>query len=122
EPGPRELEHLGRLDVGEGPEHLLQLGEVCEAGKAAAGLERFAVRRYLHRLHHLAERGRPGVKMLDAALGKPPGVEVTLDRVELDHGVADGRAGRNVTPWPGCRSWRLRHFMKRSKARSLLVV
>ena len=35
---PGQVEHLGRLHVGEGPEHLLQLGQVDELGEAAAGL------------------------------------------------------------------------------------
>ena len=34
--GTRQVEHLGRLHVGEGPEHLLEFRQVGEAGEAAA--------------------------------------------------------------------------------------
>ena len=34
--GPWQVEHLGRLHVGEGPEHLLEFRQVGEAGEAAS--------------------------------------------------------------------------------------
>ena len=59
--GPGQVEHLGRLHVGEGPEHLLEFGQVGEAGEAAARPKRCAVRGDFHRVDHFAEGGRPGV-------------------------------------------------------------
>ena len=42
--GPGQVEHLGRLHVGEGPEHLLEFRQVGEAGEAAARPQARAVR------------------------------------------------------------------------------
>ena len=40
----RQVEHLGRLHVGEGAEHLLEFGQVGEAGEAASRPQTGAVR------------------------------------------------------------------------------
>ena len=93
EAGPGQIEHVGRLHVGERPEHLLKLGQIHEAGEAAAGTQRCAVGGDFHGVDHLAEGGRPPVEMLDAAAFQPLGVEEALHRVHLDHRVADRRAG-----------------------------
>ena len=82
--GPGQVEHLGRLHVGEGAEHLLEFRQVGELGKPAARLSAGAIRGDLHRLHDFAERGRPGVEMFDAAAAQPLGVEESL------HGVLCG--------------------------------
>ena len=68
--GRGRFEHLGRLHVGERPEHLLEFGQVGEAGEAAAGPQALAVRGDLHRVDDFAEGRRPGVEMLDAALAQ----------------------------------------------------
>ena len=39
QPGPGKVQHLRRLDVGEGPEHLLEFRQVDEFGEPAAGPE-----------------------------------------------------------------------------------
>ena len=65
--GPRKVEHLGRLHVRERPEHLLQLRQVHEPSKAAAGPEASPRPGDFHRVDHLAEGSRPGVEVLDAA-------------------------------------------------------
>ena len=66
--GPGQVKHFGRLHVGEGAEHLLKFRQVGEAGEAAAGFQGLAVRGDFHGLDDFAERGGPGVEMLDAAL------------------------------------------------------
>ena len=93
QPRPGQVEHLGRLHVGEGAEHLLEFGQVGERAKRLRGRKRRAVRGDFHRVDHFAEGGRPGVEMLDAAAPQPLGVEEALHRVHLDHRVADRRAG-----------------------------
>ena len=101
QPGPGQVEHFRRLHVGEGAEHLLQLGQVRELGKAAARPERLAVRGDLHRVHHFPEGRGPRVKMVDAALGEPAGVEIALDVVHLDHRIAHRRARGEGHAVPG---------------------
>ena len=92
--GPGQVEHLRRLHVGERPEHLLQFGQVDEAGEAAAGPAASAPSGEISmRVDHLAEGGGPAVEMLDAAALQPLRVEEALHRVELDHRVGNRRAG-----------------------------
>ena len=71
--GPRQVEHLGRLHVGEGPEHLLEFRQVGEAGEPASRPQAGAVGGDLHRVDDFAERGRPGVEMLQPRLLSPSG-------------------------------------------------
>ena len=82
-----------RLHVGKGAEHHQQFGQVDELGKAAAGFQRLAVGRNLHRLDHFPEGGRPGVEMIQPTAFEAGGVEVALHRVHLDHAVGNRRAG-----------------------------
>ena len=91
--GRGRFEHLGRLHVGKGPEHLLEFRQIGEAGEPAAGPQARAVGRDLHRVDDFAERGGPGVEMLDAAASESLGIEEPLHRVHLDHRVGDRRAG-----------------------------
>ena len=57
--------------------------------------------------------------MLDAAAPQPLGVEVPLHRVQLDHRVADRRAGGEGDAVAGVLLVEVRAFMYRSNARSL---
>ena len=91
--GPRQVEHLGRLHVGEGPEHLLEFRQVGEAGEAAARPQARTVGGDFHRVDDFAEGGRPGVEMLQPAALQPLGVEESLHRVHFDHRVGNRRAG-----------------------------
>jgi hypothetical protein len=95
------VQHLGRLHIGHGAEHLLQLRQVDEAREAAAGPEALAVRGNLHGLDDFPEGRGLGVEMIDAALGQPFGIEITLHGIHLDHGVADRRAGGKRQPVAG---------------------
>jgi hypothetical protein len=90
---PRQVQHLGGLHVGEGPEHLLEFRQVGEAGEPAARPQARAVRGDFHRVDDFAEGGRPGVEMLQPAAPQPLGVEESLHRVHLDHRVGNRRAG-----------------------------
>ncbi len=87
-----KVQIVRRLHVGKRPEHLNQLGQVHEFGKARPGPQRGSVRGDFHRLGDLAERGRPAVEVVDAAFRHGFRVEVPLERVHLDHGIADRRA------------------------------
>ena len=91
--GPRQVQHLGRLHVGEGPEHLLEFRQVGEAGEPASRPQARAVRGDFHRVDDFAEGGRPGVEMLQPTAPQPFGVEESLHRVHLDHRVGNRRAG-----------------------------
>ena len=99
--GPRQVEHLGRLHVGEGPEHLLEFRQVGEAGEPAAWPQARTVRGDFHGVDDFAEGGRPGVEMLQAPALEPLGVEESLHRVHLDHGVGNRRAGGKGHPVAG---------------------
>ena len=89
----RQVEHLGRLHVGEGPEHLLEFRQVGEAGEPASRPQSRPVRGDFHRVDDFAEGGRPGVEMLQATALEPLGVEESLHRVHFHHGVGDRRPG-----------------------------
>ena len=89
----RQVEHLGRLHVGEGPEHLLEFRQVGEAGEAASRPQARAVRGDFHGVDDFAEGGRPGVEMLQPPAPQSLGVEESLHRVHLDHRVGNRRAG-----------------------------
>src|SRR5271170_6829618 len=57
-----------------------------------------------HVVHDLAEGGGPCVEMADAALFQQRRGEIPLQRVHLDHRIADGRAGcehEAPAPMPG---------------------
>ena len=105
--GPRQVEHLGRLHVGEGAEHLLEFRQVGEAGEAARGRRPAPSGRDLHRVDDFAEGGRPGVEMLEAAAPQSPSGSrkrciVYISTIVLLIGVPVA----NVTPWPACCSSR----------------
>ena len=105
--GRGRFEHLGRLHVGEGPEHLLEFRQVGEAGEPASRPQARAVRRDLHRVDDFAEGGRPGVEMLQARGSCSPSGSrnrciVYISTIVLEIGVPVA----NVTPWPGCCSSR----------------
>ena len=91
--GPWQVEHLGRLHVGESPEHLLEFRQVGEAGEAAAWPQAVTVRGNFHRVDDFAEGGRPGVEMLQAPAPEPLGVEESLHRVHFHHRVGNRRPG-----------------------------
>ena len=63
-----QIEHGGGLHVGVAAEHLLELRQVDELGKAAARAQALAVRRDFQGLDHVAEGGGPGVEVGQAAL------------------------------------------------------
>ena len=99
--GPGQVQHLGGLHVGEGPEHLLEFRQVGESGKPASRTQSRTVRGYFHRVDDFAEGGRPGVEMLEPAAFQSLGVEETLHRVHLDHRVGNRRAGGERHPVAG---------------------
>ena len=104
---PGQVEHLGRLHVGEGPEHLLEFRQVGEAGEAAARPQACAVGRDFHGVDDFAEGGRPGVEMLDARGSCSPSGSrkrciVYISTIVLEIGVPVAK----VTPWPACCSSR----------------
>jgi len=91
EAGPGQVQHLGRLHVGKGPEHLLKFGQVGEAGEPAAWPEPCAVGRDFHRVDDFAEGSGPGVEMLDAAALESLGVEESHHCVHFHHAVGNRR-------------------------------
>ncbi len=93
QPGRGQVDHLGRLHVGKGTEHLLEFREIGEFGEPAAWSECRAVRGDFHGVDNFAEGGGPPVKMVDATLNQALRVEEALHGVHFYHRVADGRAG-----------------------------
>ena len=89
-----QVQHVRRLHVGERAEHLLQLGQVHEPGEPRVRAQRRPVRTDFHGVRDLAEGGSPCVEVTDAALFQQRRGEIPLQRVHLDHRVADRRAGR----------------------------
>ena len=87
-----QVEHVGRLHVGELTEHLLQLRQVHELGEPGPRFQSLPVGADLHRLDDLAEGGGPAIEVLDPARGQAVRVEEALERVEFDQGVRDRRA------------------------------
>ena len=69
----REIEHLRGLHVRRLPENLHQLRHIDEPREAGVQPVARAVRGKFHRRHRLAERGRPGIKVIQVMFFKSSG-------------------------------------------------
>ena len=99
----RQIEHVGRLHIGERPEHLLEFRQVGELRKSGTLPQAATIRRDFHRVDDFAERRRPDVEMFDTATPRSRNhCIVYISTIVLEIGVPVA----NVTPWPACCSSR----------------
>jgi hypothetical protein len=106
----RQIEHLRGLHVRRLPENLHQLRHIDEPGEARVEPVARAVRRKLHRRHRLAERRRPGIKMMQIVLFQIVRLQIPLHGEHFGHAVGDGRAGGEDTPPPLFTGLDMTHF------------
>ena len=99
--GPRQVQHLGRLHVGEGPEHLLEFRQIGEAGEPASRPQaprrpgRFPSCRRLRRRWPPRRRNAPGHGSCSPS-GSRNRCIVYISTIVLEIGVPVAK----VTPWP----------------------
>ena len=101
--GPRQVEHLGRLHVGERPEHLLEFRQVGEPGEAAARPQRLRRPGEISIVSTTspkvaAQASKCSMPRLCSPSGSRKRCIVYISTIVLEIGVPVA----NVTPWPGC--------------------
>ena len=100
---PRQVEHLGRLHVGEGAEHLLQFRQVGEPGEAAARPQAGCRPARSPSCRPLRRTWRPRRRNARCRGSRRPSGSrkrciVYISTIVLLIGVPVAK----VTPWPGC--------------------
>ncbi len=116
---PRQVEHLGRLHVGESPEHLLEFGQVVNRANRLRGRREVPSGEISRVSTTSPNAAAQASKWSISRLRKPLGVEKALERVHLDHRVGNRRAGGKRDPVPRVALVQVVAFMSRSNARSL---
>ena len=90
---PRQLQHVGGLDIGHGAEHGQQFRHIDEAGEAGVHAVAAAIGREFQGGDGFGEAGGPGIEVPGAGAFEQRRGQIAQHGVHFGEGVADGRAG-----------------------------